>query len=60
MWRFVHLGTGAHRGQKRALEPLELKFQVVVGHVAWRLATKLWSFVRGSPPNCPVSSPALG
>lgn len=34
--------TGAHGGEKRALDPLELESQAVVSHPTWMLKTKLW------------------
>lgn len=38
---FVHATTGASGGQKRVLDPLELKLQGVVSHLMWVLGTKL-------------------
>lgn len=37
-----HVG-GIHGGKKRALDPLELKLQVVVGNSIWFLVTELGS-----------------
>jgi hypothetical protein len=31
---------GAHRGQKRALDTLNLKLQVIVSHLLWVLGTE--------------------
>lgn len=40
-----HIHVGAQRSQKRILEPMELKSQVVVADM-WVLGTELWSFPR--------------
>jgi hypothetical protein len=41
---------GGYARQGYALDPLELKFQVVVNLPTSMLETKLWSFVRTSSP----------
>lgn len=40
-----HIAMGAHVGQKRASEPLELGFKVVVSCPMWVLGTELGSSV---------------
>lgn len=42
----AHTYVGAHRGQKKALGPLKLETQPVVGCLVWVLEVKLWSSVR--------------
>ena len=45
--------SGAHRGQKRALDPLELELQMVVNCRVGAAGTKLHSSVRvASALNC--------
>lgn len=39
-----HLNAGADRGQKRALNFLELESQMGMSHLEWVLETKLGSF----------------
>lgn len=38
---YVHMCTGAHRYHQRALDPLELKSQMVWSHTTWVLGTEL-------------------
>lgn len=35
MCEYVHMSVGAHKGQMRALDPLELDLQVVLSHQTW-------------------------
>lgn len=44
------MGAGAHKLQKRALEPLELEFLAAVSCLIWVLGTKV-----GSPASSPLS-----
>lgn len=49
------------RGQKRVLDHLDQKLQVVVSHLTMGLGTKFWCWARtASIPNCQVISPAMG
>jgi len=49
---------GAHKGQKRASDLLELELQVVVGCLMWVLGTELRSFARAANTlNCRAVSP---
>lgn len=41
VWGYVQVGTGAHRGQKRVLDSLELKLWVFVRCRTWVLGTQL-------------------
>jgi hypothetical protein len=41
-----HVCTGAHRGQKRPSNPLELGLQALVSHPVWVLGSELGSSVR--------------
>lgn len=41
MWVCTGVSAGTHRGQKGALDPLELELQVVRSHLMWVLGTKL-------------------
>lgn len=41
---YVQGSKGACRGQKRALDPLELELQVTVGCLMWVLGTELCFF----------------
>lgn len=42
VWVCTGVSAGTLRGQKRALDPLELELQVVRSHPTWVLGTKLW------------------
>lgn len=49
------------RGQKKVLDHLDQKLQVVASHLTMGLWTKFWSWARtASIPNCQVISPAMG
>lgn len=41
MCGYIHMAVVTLRGQKGALDPLELKFQAVVSGHVWELGTKL-------------------
>lgn len=41
VWGYVQVGTGAHRGQKRVLDSLELELWVFVRCRTWVLGTQL-------------------
>lgn len=40
-----HMHAGAHRGQKKAWDPLELELEAVVSHPLWMLGTDPWASV---------------
>lgn len=55
-----HIHAGAHRIQKRVLDPLELELQAVVSHVTWVQGTKLRASDRAvTAHNARLLSPAL-
>lgn len=42
----MHVSAGAHRGQQRALDPLELESQPIVSSLMWVLGTETGFSVR--------------
>lgn len=47
------MSAGAHRGEKRVLDPLELDLQATVSYPTWVLGTKLGSSAKAtSTLNC--------
>lgn len=49
MW--VQMSASIHKGQKSALDPLEVEFQVLGSHMMWMLGNKLLSFGTTRAPN---------
>lgn len=43
---YVHLSKGAQGGQKRGLDPVELKLYAVLSYLTWMLQIKLRSSAR--------------
>lgn len=53
------LYTHAHKSQKMSLEPLELKFQMVVSHLVWLLGTELRSSEEHQAPLAAETFPSV-
>lgn len=55
VWGYVHLSAVALRGQKRAVDPVELESQVVLSSLMGMLGTKLRSSAKAqSSPEPPL------
>ena len=60
MWECVHVKAGARGGQKRASDPLDLRYRAFVACLAWVLGTELcktsnhWGFSPAPKSNSSV------
>lgn len=57
---YVHLNAVALRGQKRAVDPLELESRVVLSNLTWVPRTRLWSSAEAESAPQPSHFSVLG